>query len=48
MSISIVKRLPGDVSRLILGLSLWIMAPAAFAEYGLNFQLPPSQPATSQ
>ncbi|MDH3513668.1 MAG: cytochrome c oxidase subunit II [Gammaproteobacteria bacterium] len=35
-----VKRLPGNVSRLILGLSLWLTVPAAFAEYGLNFQKP--------
>ena len=35
-----VKRLPGVVSRLILGLSLWFTVPAAFAEYGLNFQKP--------
>jgi cytochrome c oxidase subunit 2 len=38
-----VKRLPGVVSRLILGFSLWFTVPAAFAEYGLNFQ----QPVTS-
>jgi cytochrome c oxidase subunit 2 len=35
-----VKRLPGVVSRLILGSSLWFTVPAAFAEYGLNFQPP--------
>ncbi|MBI3570311.1 MAG: cytochrome c oxidase subunit II [Gammaproteobacteria bacterium] len=28
------------VSRLILGLSLWFTVPAAFAEYGFNFQKP--------
>ena len=40
MSMTFVKRLPGVVSRLILGLSLWFAVPAAFAEYGLNFQKP--------
>jgi cytochrome c oxidase subunit 2 len=40
MSMTFVKRLPGVVSRLILGLSLWFTVPAAFAEYGLNFQKP--------
>jgi cytochrome c oxidase subunit 2 len=43
MSMTFVKRLPGVVSRLILGFSLWFTVPAAFAEYGLNFQ----QPVTS-
>ncbi|HSW51656.1 MAG TPA: cytochrome c oxidase subunit II [Sulfuricaulis sp.] len=28
------------MSRLILGFSLWLTVPAAFAEYGLNFQTP--------
>jgi cytochrome c oxidase subunit 2 len=40
MSMTFVKRLPGVVSRLILGLSLWFTVPAAFAAYGLNFQPP--------
>jgi len=40
MSMTFVKRLPGVVSRLILGSSLWFTVPAAFAEYGLNFQPP--------
>lgn len=40
MSMTFIKRLPGIVSRLILGLSLWFTVPAAFAEYGLNFQKP--------
>lgn len=35
-----VKRLPGVVSRLILGIGLWFTVPAAFADYGLNFQRP--------
>jgi cytochrome c oxidase subunit 2 len=39
MSMTFVKRLPGVVSRLILGLSLWFTVPA-FAAYGLNFQPP--------
>ena len=39
MFMTLVKRLPGAVSRLILGLSLWFAVPA-FAEYGLNFQKP--------
>ncbi|MCR4346850.1 MAG: cytochrome c oxidase subunit II [Sulfuricaulis sp.] len=42
MSMIFVKRLPGVVSRLILGLSLWFTVPTAFAEYGLNFQRPVS------
>ncbi len=40
MSMTFLKRLPGVVSRLILGLSLWFTVPTAFAEYGLNFQKP--------
>ncbi len=40
MSMTFVKRLPGIVSRLILGLSPWFAVPTAFAEYGLNFQKP--------
>ena len=40
MSMIFVKRLPGVVSRLILGIGLWFTAPAAFADYGLNFQRP--------
>ncbi len=40
MSMTFVKRLPGIVSRLILGFGLWFTVPAAFAEYGLNFQKP--------
>ncbi len=34
------ERLAGVVSRLVLGLGLWFVAPTAFAEYGLNFQPP--------
>ena len=40
MSIKLIRQFPGVVSRLILGLSLWLTVPAAFAEYGLNFQKP--------
>ncbi|MDO8705824.1 MAG: cytochrome c oxidase subunit II [Sulfuricaulis sp.] len=40
MSMTFVKRLPGVVSRLILGIGLWFTVPAAFADYGLNFQRP--------
>jgi cytochrome c oxidase subunit II len=40
MSMIFVKRLPGVVSRLILGAGLWFTVPAAFADYGLNFQQP--------
>lgn len=40
MSITLIRRFPGIVSRLILGMSLWFAIPAAFAEYGLNFQRP--------
>ena len=40
MSMTFVKRLPGVVSRLILGIGLWFTVPAAFADYGLNFQQP--------
>ncbi|MDH3311054.1 MAG: cytochrome c oxidase subunit II [Gammaproteobacteria bacterium] len=40
MSITFFRRLSGIVSRLILGVSLWFTAPAAFAAYGLNFQKP--------
>lgn len=35
-----IRRIPGIISRLILGLGLWFAAPAAFAEYGLNFPKP--------
>jgi len=40
MSMTFVKRLPGLLSRLVLGLGLWLAVPAAFAEYGLNFPKP--------
>jgi len=40
MSIKLIRRFPGIVSRLILGLGLWLAAPAVFAEYALNFQKP--------
>jgi cytochrome c oxidase subunit II len=40
MSITFFRRLSGIFSRLILGVSLWFTVPAAFAEYGLNFQKP--------
>jgi len=40
MSIKLIRQFPGFVSRLVLGLSLWLVAPAVFAEYGLNFQRP--------
>jgi len=40
MSIKLIREFPGIVSRLILGVSLWLAAPAVFAEYGLNFQKP--------
>ena len=36
----IIKRFPGIVSRLVLGLGLWFAIPAAFADYALNFQRP--------
>ena len=40
MSTKLIRRIPGIVSRLILGLGLWLAAPAVFAEYALNFQKP--------
>ncbi len=40
MSITFIRRIPGIVSRLVLGAGLWFAGPAAFAEYGLNFQKP--------
>ena len=40
MSITLIKRVPGIISRLILGMSLWFAAPAVFAEYGMTFQKP--------
>lgn len=40
MSSTLIKQFPGIVSRLFLGVSLWLAAPAVFAEYGLNFQRP--------
>lgn len=40
MSITFIRRIPGIVSRLILGAGLWFAVPAAFAEYGLNLQKP--------
>ncbi len=40
MSIKHIRQFPGIVSRLILGLGLWLAAPAVFAEYGLNFPKP--------
>ncbi len=40
MSKKLIREFPGIVSRLILGVGLWLVAPAVFAEYGLNFQKP--------
>ncbi len=40
MSKKLIRAFPGIVSRLILGVGLWLSAPAVFAEYGLNFQRP--------
>ena len=40
MSRKLIREFPGIVSRLILGVGLWLSAPAVFAEYGLNFQKP--------
>ena len=40
MSIKLIKRFPGIVSRLILGLGLCLATPAVFAAYALNFQKP--------
>lgn len=40
MSITHIRRIPGIVSRLILGAGLWFAVPAAFADYALNFQKP--------
>ncbi|MCR4331085.1 MAG: cytochrome c oxidase subunit II, partial [Sulfuricaulis sp.] len=36
----LIREFPGSVSRLILGVGLWMAAPVVFAEYGLNFQKP--------
>src|SRR3989344_118827 len=36
----LIREFPGIVSRLILGVGLWMAAPVVFAEYGLNFQKP--------
>ena len=38
--LAVLREFPGIVSRLILGASLSLAAPAVFAEYGLNFQKP--------
>jgi cytochrome c oxidase subunit 2 len=40
MSKKLIREFPGIVSRLILGVGLWLAAPAVFAEYALNFQRP--------
>jgi cytochrome c oxidase subunit 2 len=40
MSKKLIREFPGIVSRLILGVSLWMAAPVVFAEYALNFQKP--------
>ena len=40
MSIKLIRQFPDIVSRLILGVGLWLAAPAVFAEYALNFQKP--------
>ncbi|MGA9032405.1 MAG: cytochrome c oxidase subunit II [Sulfuricaulis sp.] len=40
MSRKLIREFPGIVSRLILGVGLWLAAPAVFAEYALNFQRP--------
>jgi len=40
MSKKLIREFPGIVSRLILGVGLWLAAPAVFAEYALNFQKP--------
>ena len=40
MSKKLIREFPGIVSRLILGVGLWLAAPAGFAEYGLNFPKP--------
>jgi cytochrome c oxidase subunit 2 len=40
MSKKLIREFPGIVSRLILGVGLWLAAPAVFAEYGLNFPKP--------
>ena len=40
MSIKLIREFPGIVPRLILGVGMWLAAPAVFAEYGLNFQKP--------
>ena len=40
MSLFFVRQAHGIFSRLVLGLCLWIAAPMAFAEYGLNFPKP--------
>jgi len=45
MSRKLITEFPGIVPRLLLGMSLWLAAPLAFAEYGLNFQKPVSSVA---
>ena len=40
MSKKLIREFPGIVSRLILGVGLWMAAPVVFAEYALNFQKP--------
>ena len=36
----LIREFPAIVSRLILGVGLWMAAPVVFAEYALNFQKP--------
>jgi cytochrome c oxidase subunit 2 len=40
MSIKLIKRFPGLMSRLILGMGLWFSAPVVFADYEITFQKP--------
>ena len=40
MSMTHLKQFTGRMSRAVLGLSLWLVSAAAFADYGLNFQKP--------
>jgi cytochrome c oxidase subunit 2 len=40
MAMTLMKRFPDAVFRLVLGLGLWFAAPATFADYALNFQKP--------
>jgi cytochrome c oxidase subunit 2 len=40
MSLFFVRQALGNIFRPILGLCLWIAAPTAYAEYGLNFPKP--------